>query len=299
MEYIAIGWRCVPISDFDFSKVQGLNEPDHDEYAMCAGNYIHVHSCGVSSCVAHDFCRPDGSLDYMLNMVAEGSLHYNIHDTADGDTFKATKGSIVIYRPGEPQFLTKVSPNITRYWIHFLGFGAQKTLEQCHLDEARFYKVKDVNALEEIFLKILSEVQSTSEYKIVKCNAYLLDLLSEIARLIENGPHYDKQLNERLAPALKVINTQYRKNLNIEELASLCYMSKYHFIRAFKDYTGCTPYSYLTNVRINVAKDLLRNSNIKIGNISDAVGIPDQLYFSKLFKRHTGKSPNEFRSEHM
>lgn len=297
--YCSICWGCFKISEIDLTKVQALNEPDHDECNMHGNNYIHVHSCGISSQEHRYFSRPTGSPDYMLNMVAEGSLYYNCDDDKDGDTYLATKGSIVIFKPGEPQYLTNSSPDITRYWVHFLGYGAQHILEECHLDKERFYKVKYVKSLEELFLKTLSEIQSMSDYKAIKCNAYLLDLLSEIARLIDSGAHYDKQLNVRLAPVLKMINTQYRKDLNLDELANLCYMSKYHFIRAFKDCTGYTPYSYLTNVRINVAKDLLKNSSVKIGNISDAVGIPDQLYFSKLFKKHTGKSPNEYRREHI
>lgn len=287
--------RCIEILDIDQTKVQALNEPDdNDEYPLYTHEYIHVHSCGVSSQVYHEFSRPDGSPDYMLNMIADGSIHYNVGDSPDGETFLATKGSIIIYKPLEPQYLTEMTQNITRYWVHFLGFGIPQILNECHLSEGRFYKVKDIKNLEEIFLKILAEVQSSSEYKIIKCNAYLLDLLSETARLIDNGSHCDK-LSAQLAPALKIINTQYRKSLNIDELAAICYMSKYHFIRAFKEHTGCTPYSYLTNVRINAAKNLLKNTNIKVGNISDAVGISNQLYFSKIFKKHTGKSPNEYR----
>lgn len=284
------------ILDIDQTKVQALNEPDdNDEYPLYMHEYMHVHSCGVSSQYFNEFSRTDGSPDYMINMIAEGSVRYNTSDSPNGETFLATKGNIIIYKPSEPQYLTDMTQNITRYWVHFLGFGIPQILDECHLNKERFYKVKNIKNLEEIFLKILAEAQSSSEYKVIKCNAYLLDLLSEMARLIDNGPHYDKQMSSQLTPALKIINTQYKKALNIDELASICYMSKYHFIRAFKEQTGCTPYSYLTNVRINIAKDLLKNTNINVGNISDAVGISDNLYFSKLFKKHTGKSPKEYR----
>lgn len=285
------------ILDIDQTKVQALNEPDdNDEYPLYMHEYMHVHSCGVSSQSSHEFSRPDGSPDYMLNMIADGSIHYNVSDSPSEETFLATKGNLVIYKPLEPQYMTEMTQNITRYWIHFVGFGIPQILDECHLSKGRFYKVKNIKYLEEIFLKILAEMQSPSEYKIIKCNSYLLDLLSEMARLIDNDHHYNKQINTQLAPALKIINTQYKKTLNIDELAAMCYMSKYHFIRAFKEHTGCTPYSYLTNVRINAAKDLLKNTNINVGNISDAVGISDNLYFSKLFKKHTGKAPKEYRN---
>lgn len=78
--YCSICWGCFKISEIDLTKVQALNEPDHDECNMYGNNYIHVHSCGISSQEHRCFSRPTGSPDYMLNMVAEGSLYYNCDD---------------------------------------------------------------------------------------------------------------------------------------------------------------------------------------------------------------------------
>ena len=57
-----------------------------------------------------------------------------------------------------------------------------------------------------------------------------------------------------------------------------------------------SPQKYLTNVRIKKAKTLLRSDN-KISIISEAVGYPDQLYFSRVFHKATGMSPTEYRGE--
>ena len=277
---------------------QFTNETDDDEYLILNRDYIHVHSCGVSdSHKGHTFSRNDGTPDYMLNFIAEGSFVYNNDSTGISKHYKAEKGTVVIYKPNESQMFSGLSHKATRYWIHFLGYGVEELLSDCNLDKKRFYKVSNIKPIEQIFLKIINEMQSANEYKFIKCNSYLLDLLSEISRLVHNNGATNGQMVKQLSPAISTINTCYQKNIDIEDLASRCLMSKYHFIRSFKALTGLTPYAYLTNVRITAAKDLLKSTNIKIGSIADSIGIPDQLYFSKLFKKHTGLTPSEYRKK--
>lgn len=277
---------------------QFTNETDDDEYLILNRDYIHVHSCGVSNSLkGHTFSRDNGTPDYMLNFIAEGSFVYNNDSSGISNNYKAEKGAVIIYKPNEPQMFSGLNHKATRYWIHFLGYGVEELLSNCNLDKKRFYEVSNIKPIEQIFLKIINEMQSANEYKFIKCNSYLLDLLSEIARLVHNNSAANGQIVKQLFPAINTINTCYQKNIDIEDLASRCLMSKYHFIRSFKALTGLTPYAYLTNVRISAAKDLLKSTNIKIGSIADSVGIPDQLYFSKLFKKHTGLTPSEYRKK--
>ncbi len=277
---------------------QFLNEPDDDENLILTRDYIHVHSCGVANSLkGHTFSRENGTPDYMLNFIADGSFVYNNDKTGISEYYKAEKGAVIIYKPNESQMFSGLDYKATRYWIHFLGYGVSKLLSDCNLNDKRFYEVSNVKPIEQIFLKIINEMQSSNEYKFIKCNSYLLDLLSEIARLIHNNNVNNGQLVKQLSPAINTITTCYQKNIDIEDLASRCLMSKYHFIRSFKTLTGLTPYAYLTNVRITAAKDLLKSTNIKIGSIADSVGIPDQLYFSKLFKKHAGLTPSEYRKK--
>ena len=66
-------------------------------------------------------------------------------------------------------------------------------------------------------------------------------------------------------------------------------------INNFKKINKVTPAQYLINLRITNAVELLIGSNKNITEIANAVGIEDSLYFSRLFKRHTGVSPSDYR----
>ena len=72
-------------------------------------------------------------------------------------------------------------------------------------------------------------------------------------------------------------------------------MSVCWFIRSFKRYMGVTPMQYVTSIRINKAKELLKNTNYSIQEISGRLGYQSTQAFDRVFKRETGMKPLEFR----
>ena len=81
----------------------------------------------------------------------------------------------------------------------------------------------------------------------------------------------------------------------ISQLASQLQLSARTLNRRFKRATGVTPLTYLQRLRINAAKELLRHSNLPVGDIAWQQGIADVSYFSQLFRRHCGMSPLQYR----
>ena len=65
--------------------------------------------------------------------------------------------------------------------------------------------------------------------------------------------------------------------------------------RRFGQATGMSPQAYLQSLRIAGAKDLLRHSNLSVGDIAWQLGLQDVSYFSQLFRRHSGMSPLRYR----
>jgi len=86
----------------------------------------------------------------------------------------------------------------------------------------------------------------------------------------------------------------YRK-VNIEKLAEEVNVSKSQLSREFKKYYNCSPYQYLMNKKITVAKQLILNTKMKVSEISDALCFSDEYNFSNTFKAKTGVSPLAFK----
>lgn len=83
--------------------------------------------------------------------------------------------------------------------------------------------------------------------------------------------------------------------LSVAMLAEHFELSSSYLCAAFKKSTQRTVNSYITELRIEKAKDLLKHSNMKVYEISESIGIADTNYFSVFFKKQTGVSPLEFR----
>ncbi len=101
---------------------------------------------------------------------------------------------------------------------------------------------------------------------------------------------------EVLNDMLKYIDTYYYEKIDLEVLSRKFFFSKEYISKQFKKNIGENFVEYFTRVRLEKAKALLNNSELKIQNISDMTGFSDLSYFSKVFKKQFGVSPAEYRS---
>ena len=81
----------------------------------------------------------------------------------------------------------------------------------------------------------------------------------------------------------------------VGELSTLCGVSQFHLMRAFKVSTGMPVYKYITEERLKAARQLLLGETFSICEISERLGFSSPAYFSTAFRRHTGVTPSEFR----
>lgn len=137
----------------------------------------------------------------------------------------------------------------------------------------------------------------TYELKI-KCK--FLELLSllydyQIINRNEAESNADKHI-DNIKTILTYIDNNYYKKLTLSDLSNMINYNKDYFTRIFKKYTGVSCFDYITNVRINEAKNLLQTTNLSISTISEKVGYDSQSYFILRFKQLNNISPLTFRN---
>ena len=109
--------------------------------------------------------------------------------------------------------------------------------------------------------------------------------------------------HEKVAPSLLVhlrrardhVDRHYREPLDLDVLAAVAGVSKYHFVRCFEATYGETPIRYLTRRRIERAQDLLRAANLTVTEVCMLVGFSSLGSFSSRFTRMVGESPTAYR----
>ncbi len=258
---------------------------------------LSVAGCGVYRLmrqpVMHTL-RPEGRRDYQLLYISAGRAFFCLDNTQK----EIMPGYMVLYRPGESQqysYYAKDSPEV--YWVHFSGCEVPQTLDKIGFRGAHTLFCGMSLHYPELFRQIILELQLKRpcfEETLCFC---LHRIFTEIHRS-QLEFNTDKYRNlDSMETAVHYFNESFTQNISIEKYAAGQHMSISWFIRCFKHYMGMTPMQYITSIRINKAKELLKNTNCSIQEVSSLSGYENPLYFSRIFRKQTGFSPSRYRKE--
>lgn len=107
--------------------------------------------------------------------------------------------------------------------------------------------------------------------------------------------HKEDEKSFIIAQAQKYIKKFFREEFTLTDLAEKLNVSAGYLSTLFKEIVGISFIEYITKLRIEEAKNLLGGSNVKIYEVSEMVGYNNPYYFSRVFKKSTGKTPSEYR----
>lgn len=102
--------------------------------------------------------------------------------------------------------------------------------------------------------------------------------------------------SERLLAARRFIDERFDEPINLEEMARRARLSRFHFLRLFRDTFQTTPHQYLQKRRIERAKELLASGHHSVTDVCFEVGFESLGSFSALFRRTVGQSPMHYRA---
>ncbi|MTI59738.1 MAG: helix-turn-helix domain-containing protein [Firmicutes bacterium] len=151
---------------------------------------------------------------------------------------------------------------------------------------------------ESLAVKILEQKESFYKYIEGLNNlAEVVDWLVNIEErlLLVSNENIENEKNFIITQAQKYIKGHFIEELSLSSLAEELNISAGYLSALFREVTDIGFSEYITGLRINKAKDLLSNTNIKIYEISKMVGYHNPYYFSRVFKKTTGKTPSEYR----
>ena len=107
-----------------------------------------------------------------------------------------------------------------------------------------------------------------------------------------------RSVNARAAyvsEAISFLNRTFSRSVTIGEVAAFVGIDRRYLAEVFRDATGRTPQEYLLKLRIAKARQLLTETGLSVAAVAQSVGYDDPLYFSRLYRRKTGRAPSEER----
>ena len=262
-----------------------------------------VGSCGnyrLSSYPKMPTYRPRGRLDYQIIYIASGKAYFHF-DTPENETI-VPAGNVVLFRPKELQKYEYYGKDKTEvFWIHFTGSDVKNILRKYGFaDKQRVFSVGTSLEYERIFKRIISELQkcqSDYEEMLMLLLRHLLIVFNR--ELTREHVLKNEYMDREMELTVSYFSTNYNLDINIEEYASSKGMSVRWFIHNFKKYTGETPMQFLTSIRITNAQILLETTTYSVNEISRIVGYNNPLYFSRIFHKRKGYSPQQYRKRMM
>ena len=237
--------------------------------------------------------RPEPRGDYQLLYISSGKLHLY----EDGEERIITKGNMILFRPGKPQFYNiYLEDKPETYWVHFTGSDVDTLLDYYEMpkDEKVFFTGTSPD-YQWLYKQMIQELQLCRVNYEDLLNMNLRHIFLMINRFLKEGTELDADALNEVERATHYFNENYNQNICIKDYAADRHMSDCWFNRTFKKVTKVTPIQYIISLRITSAINLLENTDHNIKQIASMVGYDDEYYFSRLFKKQTGQSPTAYR----
>ncbi|MEZ5572584.1 MAG: helix-turn-helix domain-containing protein [Halioglobus sp.] len=188
----------------------------------------------------------------------------------------------------------------TTHWNYFEQFARRYPnvdLKSRHLitQSDNIYCVGSVNSIADLMVHVVEDWFGSRIARAVE-NQFSPEIRRSFRAAAYQNEADSSHHDEVVAQAQQWLQTHLSSPVAMTNLAALLQLSPRTLNRRFKRATGVTPLSYLQGLRINAAKELLRHSNLPVGDIAWQLGIADISYFSQLFRRHCGMSPLQYRA---
>lgn len=140
----------------------------------------------------------------------------------------------------------------------------------------------------------LSTVMALDDYE--QLRQWFLDKMTAVCTSVHN--RREERSESVVIRAQNYIQENYGKDISLDDVSKEVNISPYYFSKLFKEESGENFIEYLTRIRMEHAKEMLKNPELSIKEVGMRSGYADPNYFSRIFKKQTDMTPREFRERY-
>lgn len=277
-----------PVEDYSFSVFPNENFLD-----------LRLYQYGWEQCAPLHSFGPFIRNHYLFHYVISGRGHLDATD-ADGvrRDYDLGPDQGFLLCPGQVSTYIADKNQPWKYvWLEFDGLRASEYVESAglNLSQAVYRPQSRAEGQRTRDIMLYMAQHSDASTLHLMGNLFLfLDALIQTSST-RRGLHGVQLKDFYIQEAINYMEHNYQRELSVEELADVCKLNRSYFSKLFKDSMGCPPQEFLIRLRLSRAADLMKGTRKSIGDIAARCGYPNQLHFSRAFKKRYGVSPREWR----
>lgn len=238
----------------------------------------------------------------------EGFASYLIKYTVSGGGLLDYQGQQYMISPGQIYWIEcrkkhsyRTNPSVGSWhtvWVHFYGANAQFYYDM-YMKQTGSSPVSSIPVDSPVYniLCSLLEQSGSNTYQ-QKNDLILANLLSQLiteCTLVSMAADHPDDIPQTVRSVQLYLMQNHQKKITLEQLGQQFNINPFYLQKQFKRYVGQSPAEYLIYLRMTASKELLRNSQKSISEIARQVGIDNLGYFTRLFKKQEGMTPQEYR----
>ena len=254
-----------------------------------------VTNLGDFTCDGSYFTRRQGLWECLClyTLSGEGMAEF------DGKRVSLKPGDALLLDCREYQYYGTLREPWHFLWFHFAGKCAFDYVKLLNADGGGPIYLGNRVSFPSYYKKLYTHAAQFDLQGELVMSAVVQNLLTDLIQLKNTEKFSAKygRYQKELEGSISYMLAHFAEDLTVEGLAGLCHMSKYYYIKIFKEYTGQTPYEFLLGIRLQQAQKMLLETSRTVGEIGLQTGLGDSRNFIACFKKKLGLTPLRYRKQ--
>lgn len=261
-------------------------------------NIKNAHTGIQTNDFGEEWCAPGHSYgpkirDYwLIHFIVEGKGKFFI----GGNEYSLGSHELFLIPPG---IMTFYKADYVDPW-HYMWIGLQGIEVQPFLASAGLTKESPIMKFSDELLQSVLDIGMESNRTGLdspRSIGYVYFFIDELQKCGSGKKNYVSNAQSYVEKALSIIHKSIYDKISVAEIANEIGIDRSYLCNIFKKYTGCSPINYISEKKIEIAKDFLTSTSYDIKSISSSLGYENQFVFSHAFRNKTGMSPREWRQK--
>ena len=246
-----------------------------------------------------DNLRPSGSIDWLLIATVSGCGYVRAGDSE----VRLPRGSLLCYQPGVAQEYGSDSAGSgwDLLWFHMdIRPAWPNWLQWPEIAPGVLHLAIEAEDTQSVIINALHDAHSAACKRTttgIELASNAIERALLLAHETTEWADAESQVDQRVKRALDFIAANSHRPLTLSELADHCGISNSQLSHLFRDQVGIAPIRFHEQQRLQRAADLLRQTNLSIGEVASEVGFDDSFHFSTRFRKQFSASPRAFRAQ--